>query len=205
MRGNDDLRFHGQYDRGSRFWIPACAGMTTSDLRTDEATKIVWIPACRGNDDFSGIGILPVIQSLDSRVRENDDSGPLGSSTIPPRLDSRVRENDAVTPDLIRGPDEVEVSKQFHVYILASQRNGTLYTGVTSNLIQRTWQHKQKLVEGFTMKYGVNRLVYFEVHDTAESAIAREKQIKKWRRAWKLDLIEQRNPDWKDLYEVITL
>ncbi|MEW6531335.1 MAG: GIY-YIG nuclease family protein [Thermodesulfobacteriota bacterium] len=93
--------------------------------------------------------------------------------------------------------------KQFCVYILASQPNGTLYTGVTSNLVQRIWQHRQNLVDGFTKKYRVKELVYFEVHDTAESAITGEKQIKKWRRAWKVRLIEESNPDWKDLYDVI--
>ena len=86
---------------------------------------------------------------------------------------------------------------------MASKRKGTLYTGVTSDLVQRTWQHKDDQVEGFTSKYGVKMLVYFEVHETAESAIAREKQIKKWNRAWKLKLIEQNNPDWKDLYDSI--
>ena len=86
---------------------------------------------------------------------------------------------------------------------MASKRNGTLYTGVTSDLVQRTWQHKDDQVEGFTTKYGVKMLVYFEVHDTAETAIVREKQIKKWNRAWKLKLLEQNNPDWKDLYESI--
>jgi len=96
------------------------------------------------------------------------------------------------------------VAKQFYVYILASQRNGTLYTGVTSNLIQRIWQHKQRLVDGFTKKYRVKSLIHYEVHDTAESAITREKQIKKWKRAWKLRLIEENNPDWKDLYELIS-
>jgi putative endonuclease len=96
------------------------------------------------------------------------------------------------------------VAKQFYVYILASERNGTLYTGVTSNLIQRIWQHKQGLVDGFAKKYGVKSLIHFEAHDTAESAITREKQIKKWKRAWKLRLIEENNPDWKDLYELIS-
>ena len=97
------------------------------------------------------------------------------------------------------------MGKQFYVYILASRRNGTLYTGVTSNLIQRTWQHKQEFVKGFTSKYRVKKLVYFEAHDTTESAIIREKQIKnkKWRRWWKLDLIVRSNPDWKDLYDLI--
>jgi putative endonuclease len=92
------------------------------------------------------------------------------------------------------------MDKQFYVYILASKRNGTLYVGVTSDLTQRVWQHKSKLVGGFTKKYGVDKLVYYEVHREANSAITREKQIKKWRRAWKVRLIEEGNPDWKDLY-----
>jgi len=95
------------------------------------------------------------------------------------------------------------MSKEFCVYIIASKRNGTLYTGVTSNLVQRIWQHKRGLAEGFARKYGVKRLVYFEVHDNAVAAITREKQIKKWRRAWKLRLIEKANPDWTDLYDLI--
>ena len=91
--------------------------------------------------------------------------------------------------------------KQPCVYILASKRNGTLYIGVTSTLVQRVWQHKNDLVEGFTKRYGVHTLVWYEIHETMESAIAREKAIKEWRRAWKLDLIEKRNPAWRDLYE----
>jgi putative endonuclease len=91
--------------------------------------------------------------------------------------------------------------KQPCVYILASKRNGTLYTGVTSNVIKRVWEHKNDCVEGFTKKYGVHQLVYFEFHDDMLSAITREKQIKKWNRAWKLRLIEEGNPDWKDLYD----
>ena len=86
------------------------------------------------------------------------------------------------------------------VYILASRRNGTLYIGVTSNLTQRIWQHKQHLISGFTEKYHVTHLVYFEVHEDIYSAISREKQLKKWRRAWKISLIEKTNPDWRDLY-----
>ena len=93
------------------------------------------------------------------------------------------------------------MSEQFYVYILASKRNGTLYTGVTSKIIERIWQHKNDMVEGFTKKYNVKILVYYEVHDNADSAINREKQIKKWRRAWKIKLIEKKNPGWKDLYE----
>ena len=87
------------------------------------------------------------------------------------------------------------------VYILANQRNGTLYIGVTSDLVKRVWQHKQNLVEGFTQKRQVHQLVYFEQADDMLSAITREKQLKKWRRQWKLDLIEQTNPYWQDLYE----
>jgi len=91
------------------------------------------------------------------------------------------------------------MEKQFAVYILASKRNGTLYTGVTSNLPQRIWQHKQGLVKGFTDEYGISNLVWYEMHESAESAITREKRIKKWNRIWKLSLIEAANPDWKDL------
>ncbi|CAB1367283.1 GIY-YIG nuclease family protein [Denitratisoma oestradiolicum] len=94
--------------------------------------------------------------------------------------------------------------KQPCVYILASRRNGTLYTGVTSNLIQRIWQHRNNLVGGFTKKYGVHTLVWFELHETMESAIGREKAIKEWRRAWKMALIEEKNPMWCDLYDSIT-
>ena len=89
------------------------------------------------------------------------------------------------------------------VYILASRKNGTLYTGVTSNLVQRIWQHKGDFVEGFTKKHGVHTLVWFECHVTMESAIAREKAIKEWKRVWKLELIEAANPAWLDLYEEI--
>jgi putative endonuclease len=93
--------------------------------------------------------------------------------------------------------------KQPCVYLLASQRNGTLYVGVTSNLVQRVWQHKEGLAEGFTKKYGVKTLVWFELHETMESAIAREKAIKEWKRAWKLTLVEKTNPEWLDLYAEI--
>ena len=90
--------------------------------------------------------------------------------------------------------------KQPCVYILASQRNGTLYVGVTSDLVQRVWQHQNNLVDGFTKKYGVHTLVWYEAHETMGSAIAREKALKGWRRTWKLDLIEATNPTWRDLY-----
>ncbi|MFI5166826.1 MAG: GIY-YIG nuclease family protein [Thermoanaerobaculales bacterium] len=94
--------------------------------------------------------------------------------------------------------------KQPAVYILASRRNGTLYIGVTSNLRARIWQHKQDVVDGFTKKYGVHTLVYYEVHRDMTQAIVREKRLKKWNRAWKLKLIEDHNPEWKDLWEEIT-
>ena len=89
------------------------------------------------------------------------------------------------------------------VYILANKRNGTLYTGVTSNLVQRVWQHKNNVVEGFTERHGIHTLVWYEVHETMESAITREKSVKKWKRVWKLALIEKNNPEWRDLYRDI--
>ena len=93
--------------------------------------------------------------------------------------------------------------KQPCVYILASRRNGTLYTGDTSDLVQRIWQHKNDLVKGFTQKYRVHTLVWYEVHATMESAIGREKAIKEWKRVWKIELIEALNPEWRNLYEEI--
>ena len=93
--------------------------------------------------------------------------------------------------------------KNYYVYILSSKRNGTLYTGVTSDIIKRVYEHKQNVVEGFTNKYNVHWLVWYEIHDSSDSAINREKQIKKWKRAWKLELIEKENPEWVDLYESI--
>ena len=93
--------------------------------------------------------------------------------------------------------------KQPCVYILASKPNGTLYTGVSSDLVKRVYEHKNGLANGFTKKYNVHRLVYFELHEHMNAAITREKQIKKWNRAWKLELIEKSNPQWKDLYDDI--
>ncbi len=89
----------------------------------------------------------------------------------------------------------------FYIYILASKRNGTLYIGVTNNLIKRVHEHKQELVDGFTKKYKVNKLVYSEHYNLPAEAILREKRLKKWNRKWKLKLIEDKNPHWKDLYE----
>ncbi|WP_108812502.1 GIY-YIG nuclease family protein [Sphingorhabdus sp. Alg231-15] len=87
------------------------------------------------------------------------------------------------------------------VYIMASQRNGTIYVGVTSKLMQRIYQHREKLISGFTSRYNVTRLVWFETHQTMDTAITREKQIKAWRRPWRLALIEENNPQWLDLAE----
>ena len=95
------------------------------------------------------------------------------------------------------------MERQPCVYILASQRNGTLYTGVTSDLVKRTWQHKNDLAKGFTQKHQIHTLVWFEQHQTMESAIQREKALKEWNRAWKLRLIEEINPEWRDLYAEI--
>ena len=86
------------------------------------------------------------------------------------------------------------------VYILASKRYGTLYIGVTSDLRKRVWEHKHDVVEGFTKRYRVHDLVYYDLHETMVSAIGREKQMKKWNRAWKVELIEKHNPDWRDLW-----
>jgi putative endonuclease len=98
---------------------------------------------------------------------------------------------------------EEVVSKQPVVYILASKRSGTLYIGVTSNLIKRIWEHKNNLVKGFTKRYNVHNLVWYELHANMESAILREKMLKEWKRIWKLELIESSNPDWSDLYNTI--
>jgi putative endonuclease len=95
------------------------------------------------------------------------------------------------------------MEKQPVVYILASGKNGTLYTGVTSDLVRRIWEHKNNVNPGFTQRYGVHTLVWFEIHPTMESAIKREKNIKEWKRKWKLDLIEKENKDWNDLYTAI--
>jgi putative endonuclease len=89
---------------------------------------------------------------------------------------------------------------QYFVYILASQRNGTLYIGVTNDLIKRVWQHKNKAADGFTKKYEVDKLVYYESTENIESTILREKQLKKWNRDWKIRLIQEKNLEWKDLY-----
>lgn len=93
--------------------------------------------------------------------------------------------------------------KTYFIYILASNKNGTLYIGVTSNLIKRIWEHKNKIIKGFTEKYNINKLVYFETFQDVHLAIRREKRLKEWPREWKLNLIEKDNPEWCDLYPEI--
>jgi putative endonuclease len=92
----------------------------------------------------------------------------------------------------------------YYTYIMASERNGTLYIGMTNDLVRRAWEHKNHCFEGFTEKYEVTLLVWFEQHSTAKNAIKREKRLKRYERKWKLDLIEKENPDWNDLYEEIS-
>ncbi len=95
----------------------------------------------------------------------------------------------------------VTTSKPFWVYMLASKRNGTLYIGSTDDLAKRVWEHKNETIKGFTAKYGVKTLVWYEAHETRESAFLRERRMKEWKRAWKIKLIEEVNPEWNDLYE----
>ena len=95
------------------------------------------------------------------------------------------------------------MEKQFDVYILTNKKNGTLYTGTTRELVKRTWDHKTEAVEGFTKKYGLKMLVYYEVLSDYEEALKREKKLKKWPRQWKLNIINEMNPKWEDLYESI--
>jgi putative endonuclease len=144
-------------------------------------------------------------------------SRPSFPTVIPAKAGIQVRSLPAACPLLIavtahriahvtiriRSPNEIPMDKSSYVYILASEPYGILYIGVTSNLVQRVWQHRESVVEGFTKQYGVKRLVWFEVHSEIVQAITREKQIKKWNRNWKVNLIQESNPDWRDLYDEI--
>ena len=115
-----------------------------------------------------------------------------GTDRKPPLMShSRARGNPLLWGDMPEQPA---------VYILASKRNGTLYVGVTGDLVRRVWEHKQDLLEGFTRRYRVHQLVYFELHADMAEAILRERRIKKWNRAWKIELIEKTNPQWNDLW-----
>jgi len=96
-----------------------------------------------------------------------------------------------------------KMEKRFYVYIMTNKRNGTLYIGVTSDLPKRTWEHKNGAAEGFTKKYDIKTLVYYEVYDAPENAIHREKRLKKYKREAKINLIERGNPEWSDLYESV--
>jgi putative endonuclease len=96
--------------------------------------------------------------------------------------------------------DNMKEEKQYYVYILASKRNGTLYIGISSNLLDRVYKHKKGVYDGFTKKYKVNKLVYYEVYADVREAINREKQLKNWKREWKIELIEKDNPTWRDLF-----
>ena len=96
------------------------------------------------------------------------------------------------------------MEKQPCVYLMASNRNGTLYVGVTSNLVQRAWQHRERVAGGFSDRYSVTRLVWYELHSSMESAITWEKRIKKWNRAWKVRMIDEANPSWRDLWADVT-
>ena len=96
-----------------------------------------------------------------------------------------------------------EIMKEYYVYIMANQRNGTLYTGITSDLVRRVWQHKTGETKGFTSQYKINLLVYYEIHNDIMEAIKKEKNIQAWKRNWKLHLIEKSNPNWDDLYKLI--
>jgi putative endonuclease len=100
---------------------------------------------------------------------------------------------------------DAAMDKSSYVYILASKPYGTLYIGVTSNLVKRAWEHREGVAKGFTKEYGVKRLVWFEIHTEIVQAITREKQIKKWNRDWKVNLIQASNPDWRDLYDEIAV
>jgi putative endonuclease len=117
------------------------------------------------------------------------------------RIDARI--NFALGPRT-RNTAAIRASNVFYVYLLASRKQGTLYLGVTRDLVRRIYQHREKLTPGFTSRYDVRRLVWFEVYDDPVNATQREKEIKKWRRSWKIALIEKENPDWRDLYPEIT-
>jgi putative endonuclease len=107
-------------------------------------------------------------------------------------------------PHRIPTPIIAAIAMTYYVYLLASRKHGTLYIGVTNDLIRRVYEHRSKVVDGFTRRYDVDKLVWFEVYDDVLSAIAREKELKKWRRDWKIRLIEEQNPNWMDLYPVLS-
>ena len=142
---------------------------------------------------------------LQKTLKSTEQSEPLCSAEIPmgeQGISANLKEQGGSHLSFRQKPEsrEASVNKQPAVYILASKRNGTLYIGVTSDLVKRIWEHKNNIVEGFTKRYGVHQLVWYELHESMESAIVREKRLKEWKRKWKLELIESTNPNWQDLY-----
>jgi putative endonuclease len=133
----------------------------------------------------------PNAQNGENKGTKPDAINPAAKLVIPAAAERRA------------GIQEASVNKQPAVYILASKRNGTLYIGVTSDLVKRIWEHRENMVEGFTKRYNVHILVWYELHESMESAITREKRLKNWKRNWKLELIENSNPKWLDLYLTI--
>ena len=141
--------------------------------------------------------MTPLTETAIARHRDDTDSG---FDHFPaPGHNQRAH---GVVSAALRNP-EVPVQKQPAVYILASKRNGTLYIGVTSDLVKRIWEHRNQMVSGFTKRYKIHQLVWYELHENMESAIIREKRLKEWQRKWKLELIEKFNPTWEDLYRTI--
>jgi putative endonuclease len=180
------LRFSARlcHRAASSAWIPAFAGMTGVLL----ASSVV--PA------FAGMTQLAIEHPSSRRT-----PGPMLSVRICPHLRIIIPSLGKVTMlwTFARFPSHV-MSKSAYVYMLASGRYGTLYIGVTSDLIRRVWQHREGLADGFTKKYRIKQLVWFETHSEIVQAITREKQLKEWKRAWKIELIQQQNPLWRDLY-----
>jgi putative endonuclease len=129
---------------------------------------------------------------------ESASQGEGSLNTVIPRLDR------GISGFTVRIGKRV-MEKRFYVYIMTNEKYGTVYIGVTSDLLKRNWEHKSHVVRGFTDRYNLDKLVYYEIHETAESAIHREKRLKEWQRQWKLELIEKFNPGWEDLFESIAL
>jgi putative endonuclease len=146
----------------------------------------MWIPACAG---------MTVMQTKHWRCHSRTLLA--GIHYSPGRLKKRpnIKNNSILL--------EISIMKTYYIYLMASQKNGTLYLGVTNDLVRRVWQHKNDVNEGFTKKYRVHLLVWYEATTDAKVAIQREKQMKKWRRQWKVNLIEKENPNWCDLYDTL--
>ena len=192
-------------------WIPAFAGMTRQSVQGERTSKPV-IPVKAGTIIPAKAGTIIPAKARTVIPAKARTVIPAKARTVIPAKAGTVIPVKArtVIPAKARTviPAKAGIQrkiamrdKQPCIYILSSRKNGTLYTGATSNLIQRVYQHKSDLVEGFSKKYGLHTLVYYELHESMETAITREKQIKKWKRQWKIELIEKSNPEWADLYE----